>query len=99
MPTQTQKPATFRPADHFRDACPTCGTKKENLLVGNTDAHEALILAALILACTPFMVILAAGAILFLILCAAIALSVGLTLAGVFAVFLAAAFGAAVRDG
>jgi predicted membrane protein len=64
-------------------------------LVGNTDTHEVLAFAAIIIACTPIVVAVLAGVILLILLFAAIFVFIGLTVAAVFAVFLGAAIAAA----
>jgi len=94
-----KEPAGIDPNDQPWETCPTCGTKDGGLLVGNTSTHDALALAAIIIAYTPVVVTIVAGGILFLIVCAAIVLFAGLNLAAIFAVFLAATVAIAAQDG
>lgn len=91
----TEKPPTLHSTDEPWDTCATSKMGNEGRLVGSTDTQEALALAAIIIACTPIVVAVLAAVTLLVILCAAVFLFLGLTLAAVFAVFLGATIAAA----
>jgi len=95
---KAEKPAKFRPKDPSWDTCPACGMNDGGLPVGNTDTLEALVAAAIIIACTPIVVTIVAGAILLLVLCVAVCLLAGLTLVAAVAVFLVAALAVVTED-